>query len=111
MVERYTEEAGRSIFFARFEASQFGSPYIETEHLLLGILRDDKALTYRVLGSHAWLESIRRPIESHTLIREKVSTSVDLPLSSECVRILGYAAEEAEQLSESSSLPATSCSE
>ena len=36
-VERYTEKARRAIFFARYEASQFGSPYIETEHLLLGL--------------------------------------------------------------------------
>ena len=35
MFERYTEKARRVIFFARYEASQFGSPYIETEHLLL----------------------------------------------------------------------------
>ena len=34
MFERYTEKARRVIFFARYEASQFGSPYIETEHLL-----------------------------------------------------------------------------
>ena len=33
MFERYTEKARRVIFFARYEASQFGSPYIETEHL------------------------------------------------------------------------------
>ena len=45
MFERYTEKARRVIFFARYEASQFGSPYIETEHLLLGLLREDKALT------------------------------------------------------------------
>jgi ATP-dependent Clp protease ATP-binding subunit ClpA len=47
MFERYTEKARRVIFFARYEASQFGSPYIETEHLLLGLLREDKALTNR----------------------------------------------------------------
>ena len=41
MFERYTEKARRVIFFARYEASQFGSPYIETEHLLLGLLRED----------------------------------------------------------------------
>ena len=41
MFERYTEIARRVIFFARYEASQFGSPYIETEHLLLGLLRED----------------------------------------------------------------------
>jgi Clp amino terminal domain, pathogenicity island component len=44
MFERYTEKARRTIFFARYEASQFGSSCIETEHLLLGLLREDKAL-------------------------------------------------------------------
>jgi ATP-dependent Clp protease ATP-binding subunit ClpA len=98
MFERYTEKARRVIFFARYEASQFGSPYIETEHLLLGLLREDKALTNRFLQSHATVELIRKQIESHTTIREQVSTSVDLPLSNECKRILTYAAEEAERL-------------
>src|SRR6516225_9130770 len=99
MFERYTEKARRVIFFARYEASQFGSPYIETEHLLLRLLREDKALTNRFLRSHASVESIRKQIEGHTTIREKVSTSVDLPLSNESKRVLGYAAEEAERLS------------
>ena len=44
MFERYTEKARRTIFFARYEASQFGSPVIDTEHLLLGLLREDKSL-------------------------------------------------------------------
>src|ERR1700744_1979010 len=99
MFERYTEKARRVIFFARYEASQFGSPSIETEHLLLGLLREDKALTNRFLRSHASVESIRKQIEQHTTVREKVSTSVDLPLSNECKRVLAYAAEEAERLS------------
>ncbi len=98
MFERYTEKARRVIFFARYEASQFGSPYIETEHLLLGLLREDKALANRFLRSQANIESIRKQIESQTTIREKVSTSVDLPLSTECKRVLAYAAEEAERL-------------
>jgi ATP-dependent Clp protease ATP-binding subunit ClpC len=99
MFERYTEKARRVIFFARYEASQFGSPYIETEHLLLGLLREDKALTNRFLRSHASIESIRKQIEGRTPAREKVSTSVELPLSQECKRVLAYAAEEAERLS------------
>src|SRR5260370_20775506 len=98
MFERYTEKARRVIFFARYEASQFGSPYIETEHLLLGLLREDKALANRFLRSHAAIESIRKKIEAHTTIPEKVSTSVDLPLSHECKRLLAYGAEEAERL-------------
>ena len=98
MFERYTETARRTIFFGRYEASQFGSPYIETEHLLLGLLREDKALANRFLRSHAAVESIRKQIERHTAPGEKVSTSVDLPLSHECKRVLAYGAEEAERL-------------
>jgi len=98
MFERYTEKARRVIFFARYEASQYGSPYIETEHLLLGLLREDKALANRFLRSAAAVDSIRKQIEAHITPREKVSTSVDLPLSHECKRVLAYAAEEAERL-------------
>ena len=96
MFERYTEKARRIIFFARYEASQFGSPFIETEHLLLGIVREDKTLTNRFLRSQ--VASIRKQVESHTTVREKASTSVDLPLSNESKRVLAYAAEEAERL-------------
>src|SRR5450631_2392055 len=99
MFERYTEKARRVIVFARSEASQFGSPYIETEHLLLGLLREDKSLIFRFLRSHASVEPIRKQIEGHTAIQEKVSTSVDLPWSNECKRVLAYAPEEAERLS------------
>jgi ATP-dependent Clp protease ATP-binding subunit ClpC len=98
MFERYTEKARRVIFFGRYEASQFGQPYIETEHLLLGLLREDKALTNRFLRSHAAVESIRRQIEKSVTIGEKLSTSVDLPLSIPSKRVLAYAAEEAERL-------------
>ena len=96
MFERYTEKARRVIFFARYEASQFGSPYIESEHLLLGVVREDKALTNRFLRSE--VESIRKQVESQTTTREKTSTSVDLPLSNESKRVLAYAGEEAERL-------------
>jgi ATP-dependent Clp protease ATP-binding subunit ClpC len=99
MFERYTEKSRRAIFFARYEASQFGSPYIETEHLLLGLVREDKGLTNRYIRSHAAVESIRKQIDEHTTIREKVSTSIDLPLSNESKRVLAYAAEEAERFS------------
>src|ERR687888_878904 len=98
MFERYTERARRVIFFARYEASQFGSTTIETEHLLLGLIREDKNLTNRFLRNHSSIESIRKEIEGRTTIREKVSTSIDLPLSNECKRILAYAAEETERL-------------
>lgn len=99
MFERYTENARRVIFFARFEASQFGAPHIETEHLLLGLLREDKALAFRFLHQQGNFESIRQQIQTVTPVGEPVSTSVDLPLSHGSKRVLAYAAEEAERLS------------
>src|SRR5438445_10090420 len=99
MFERYTEKARRVIFFARYEASQFGSPYIETEHLLLGLLREDKALANRFLHSHSAVESIRKEIEGRSDVRAATSTSADLPLSHISKRVLAYAAEEGERLS------------
>ena len=53
MFERYTETARRTIFFARYEASQFGSTVIGTEHLLLGMLREDRGLALRFLGDES----------------------------------------------------------
>jgi ATP-dependent Clp protease ATP-binding subunit ClpC len=98
MFERYTERARRVIFFTRYEASHFGSTIIETEHFLLGLIREDWNLTHRFLRNHSSIESIRKEIEGRTTIREKVSTAIDLPMSNECKRILAYAAEEAERL-------------
>ena len=98
MFERYTEKARRVIFFARFEASQYGSPFIETEHLLLGLLREDKALGNWSLHTHGSIESIRREIESGITVRERIPTAVEVPLTQECKRILNFAAEEAELL-------------
>jgi hypothetical protein len=96
--ERYTERARRVIFFARYEASQFGSSLIETQHLLLGLIREDKNLTNRFLRNSSSIESLRREIESRVERRERIPTSIDLPLSEECMRILAYANEETERL-------------
>jgi ATP-dependent Clp protease ATP-binding subunit ClpC len=99
MFERYTEKARRVIFFARYEASQFGAQAIEAEHILLGLLREDKGLTNRFFPRpQGSIESIRKEIEGRTVVREKVSTSVDLPLSAAAKRVLGYAQEESEKL-------------
>ena len=99
MFERYTERARRVLFFSRYEASQLGSISIETEHLLLGLIREGKGLTSRIFArSHLSLEGIRKEIEGRTVFREKVSTSVEIPFSTETKRALQFAAEEADRL-------------
>src|SRR6476646_4823853 len=99
MFERYTEKARRVIFFARYEASQFGAPAIEPEHLLLGLMREDKTLTGRFFPrAQVSIESIRKEIEGRTLLREKISTSVELPLAPETKHVLAFAHEESDRL-------------
>src|SRR5262245_35738455 len=95
MFERYNERARRVIFFSRYEASQFGSTTIESEHLLLGLLREHPELFQRFLGPS--LTGLRDDVERRLEMKEKVSTSIDLPLSMECKRILSFAADEAIQ--------------
>ena len=98
MFERYSPKARRVLFHARYEASIFGSPYIEAEHLLLAFLVENKALMGRILRAEASKESFRKQIEAQVVRHEPIPTSVDLPLSDELKRVMAYAAEEADRL-------------
>lgn len=104
MFENYSERARRAIFFARYEASQFGSPYIETEHILLGVFRADNALMNQLLPQTP-METIHKQIEQHSGAGPKTSTFVDLPLSNEGKRVIMYASEEATTLSHEHIVP------
>ncbi len=119
MFERYTQGARRAVFFARYEASRFGSSEIAPEHLLLGLLpatgrpsdvpapspghllaglvqAGDPFLSRFVAGSQA--EAIRKQMEEHMPRHEPIPTSVDLPLDKWAQRILKNSAREADDL-------------
>jgi uncharacterized protein (TIGR02246 family) len=96
MFERFTERARRVIFFARYEASQYGSPFIETEHLLLGLLREDGLVVLRFLRPKTTAAEFRTQIESLITAGERISTAVEVPLTIECQRILTDAKEKAD---------------
>jgi ATP-dependent Clp protease ATP-binding subunit ClpA len=99
MFEHYTEKARRVIFFARYEASQFGADAIETDHILLGLLREDAGLTSRFFRNpEANIETIREKIKASAGLRERVSVNIDMPLSDTAKCALAFAAEESELL-------------
>jgi ATP-dependent Clp protease ATP-binding subunit ClpA len=98
LFERYTEQARRAIFFARYEASQFGTKAIESEHLLLGLLREYPRLAERLHSRDASASEIRQEIEKRKPPGPKTPTSVDLPLSMECKLAMTFAAEEAREM-------------
>src|SRR6266852_4495314 len=98
MFERSTENARRVIFLAREEAMQYGSPRIESEHLLLGIFRENEALANRSDGEMGSVKSFRKEVEAKTVIGQSITGPREVPLSADSKQILILAAEEAGDL-------------
>jgi ATP-dependent Clp protease ATP-binding subunit ClpC len=105
MFERFTETARKGVFFARYEASQTGSAEIDTEHLLLGILRASTVLLAKLFPPVTSLESIRQGLYKNRPIGEHVSESVDMPVSAASKRVLENAVSEADRLKDSEITP------
>ena len=100
MFERYTEAARRTLFFARYEASQLGVRSIETEHILLGLVRDGRGFTGRLFArQRVSLDEVRRDVASRIGVRETVPASVEIPFSEETKRVLHFSMDEADRLS------------
>jgi ATP-dependent Clp protease ATP-binding subunit ClpC len=96
MFERYDPSARRAVFFARFAASQGGNPAIESEHLLLGLIREAGPVFARLAPSLS-IEGLRAKIPRKIIV-ENPSMRIHMPLSTECKRILSYSAEEANDM-------------
>src|SRR5258708_18615218 len=97
MFDLYTEQARRVIFFARYEASRFGSSHIDVAHMMLGMLREDALL--QMAMPQAPITFIRREIEAALpTMPAATATSVGMPLSMDSKRLLYRAADEAKSL-------------
>jgi ATP-dependent Clp protease ATP-binding subunit ClpC len=99
MFEKYNEKARRALFFARYEASKLGSRVIESEHILLGVLREGEDIIKEIFSRfNIKPEQIRREVEGDRLFVDRISSSAELPLSEEAKKILAYASHEAESM-------------
>src|ERR1700678_1125418 len=98
MFDRYTQEARRVILFARYEAGNYGSQYIETEHLLLGLLGEDQASAKWFPGESNVEPRIRSEIEKRITRGNATSTSVEIPLAADCKQVLHLAVDASERL-------------
>lgn len=99
MFERYTEQARRSLFFARFETSALGGTSIEPAHLLLGLLREPAGrAVLRLQAAGVAVDELRATLERENTAAEKLGTSVEVPFSIEVEKMLRLAAQEADAL-------------
>ncbi|RMG44272.1 MAG: ATP-dependent Clp protease ATP-binding subunit [Acidobacteria bacterium] len=96
MIEQFTEKAKRVLFLARYEATQRGAPVIGTEHILIGLLREDDPLVRELFHrSNISVDLLRTEMESRQSGIMQVSRGVDIPFSDEAKRVLECAQEEA----------------
>jgi len=99
MFEKFTEKAKRILFLARYEASQQGAKQIGTEHILLGLLKESEETTRELFTrANVSIDLLQAEIERRGPLREKLSTSVEIPFSEETKKVLEYAEEEADRL-------------
>ncbi len=98
MFERYTERARKVVVLAQEEAHRMKHNYIGTEHLLLGLLREDEGVAARALGSlSVTLDEVREQVESIVGYGEE-GTGGQAPFTPRSKRALDLAWREALQL-------------
>ncbi len=98
MFERFTEKARRVVVFAQEEARMLNQNYIGTEHLLLGLIREEDGIAYKALTNLGInLVDVRLQVED--LIGKGVSTQVGhIPFTPRAKKVLELSLREALQL-------------
>ena len=98
MWQRFTERARRVIFFAQGEAGRLGENFVTTEHLLLGLVRENDSVAARILERMGVsLSRIRSEVERQ-VIRGDGHLGQDMQLTPRAKRVIDLAYDEARQL-------------
>jgi dihydroneopterin aldolase len=98
MFERFTERARKVVVLAQEEARRFGHGYIGTEHLLLGLLREDEGVAARALKRlNVTLRGAREQLESIVGYGEE-DAGAQAPFTPRSKKVLELALREAMQL-------------
>ena len=95
MFERFTERARQVVVLAQDEARAFKHDYIGTEHILLGLLREEEGLAARVLESlDVTVEEVRARVTRAAGVGDVASTG-QIPFTVQAKETLEGGLEEA----------------
>ncbi len=98
MWQRFSERARRVVFFAQEEAARMGQNYVSTEHLLLGLAREDDSLAARILDrSGVSLRQVRAEVERQ-VTRGEGRLKQDIQLTPRAKRVIDLAYDESKML-------------
>jgi ATP-dependent Clp protease ATP-binding subunit ClpC len=96
MFERFTERARQVVVLAQDEARQLKHNYIGTEHLLLGLLREEEGLGARVLESlGVTLEVVRDQVARIIGMGDDDRTTGQIPVTPRANKVLELSLREA----------------
>jgi len=98
MWQRFTERSRKAIFYAQEEAGRLGENHVETEHLLLGLVREEDSVAARIIDRiGVSLESIRSEVERQ-VVHGNGRLGQDMQLTTRTKRVVDLAYDEARLL-------------
>jgi len=99
MYERFTERVRKVMQLANREAQRFNHEYIDTEHILLGVVKEGSGIAATVLGNLGVdLRKIRLEVEKQLESSPEMVTMGKLPQTPRAKRVIEYSMEEARNL-------------
>lgn len=99
MFGRFTERAQRVLIYAQEEAKNFRHGYVGTEHILLGILREDEGISKKLLNEmNITADAVRALIEEYEGKGEIDFYKNEIPLTPRTKRLLELSLLEARNL-------------
>jgi len=97
-LDRFTKRARQALVFAQEEAHQLGHRWIGTEHLLLGLLREEQGIACKVLTQMGVsIDQVRRMV-AETLGQADQVLASPIELAPRTKRVLELAMDEARRL-------------
>jgi ATP-dependent Clp protease ATP-binding subunit ClpC len=97
MWQRFTERARKVVFYAQEESGRLGDNYVSTEHLLLGLIRENDSVAARILDRlGVSLARIRTEIERQ--VTQGDGRKGEMQLTPRAKRVIDLAYDEARQL-------------
>lgn len=92
--QRYTNRARQALFFSRWEAAQLGSPAIEPEHLLLGLINARRGLA----PAFGPVAELRADVTRRVTVAEALPNTVIIPFNDGVKLAIAAAVDEADRL-------------
>ncbi len=99
--EKFSERARRSLTRAQEEAQHFGHNYIDTEHILLGLIAEEDSVACKILNNLGVPASKIRAAIEFVVGRGERSSSGEVGLTPRAKRVIELAVDEARRLNHS----------